>query len=299
MEVNHYGKVYHHAHPMLRGELFDGTFIVQEKVDGSQISWGVTEDGELLVNSRNQKIYLDNVEGMFANGVNALQALKDKFTPGYVYRGEYLSKPKHNHVAYDRVPEHHIIMFDIMTELEAYLPPVAVADEAARVGMEVVPTFFDGFTAPSRASMEEIREFLTSTPVLGGPLMEGVVIKNYTNYGRDGKILKGKLVNEKYLERAKTEGNKVSGHDITDQVAAMFNKENKWLKAVQHLKEEGSIIGAPEDIGKLMKEINCDLREEEEEVIKNALFKWAWPNISRQVVRGFPEWYKAQLEEVA
>ena len=38
-----------------------------------------------------------------------------------------------------------------------------------------------------------------------------------------------------------------------------------------------------------------DIRAECEDEIKEALFKWAWPEIQRQVTKGMPEWYKEQL----
>jgi hypothetical protein len=186
-----------------------------------------------------------------------------------------------------------------MTDVENYLAPAMVAAEAARVGMEVVPTYYDGFTCPESPSEEALRGFLTGTPILGGDLIEGVVINNYTLYALDGKILKGKLVSEKYSEKARKDGNlgKANGASIIDSIVESYNKEARWQKAVQHLTEDGDIIGAPEDIGKIMKEIHLDLRDEETEWIKEALFKWAWPTLSRKVSAGFPEWYKRQLEE--
>jgi hypothetical protein len=30
-------------------------------------------------------------------------------------------------------------------------------------------------------------------------------------------------------------------------------------------------------------------------MIKDSLWKWAWPQLRRAVTRGLPEWYKAEL----
>ena len=52
---------------------------------------------------------------------------------------------------------------------------------------------------------------------------------------------------------------------------------------------------SPKDIGALMKEIHKDLLAEEEDKIKDVLFKWAWPKIARGVAAGVPQWYKEKL----
>src|SRR5579872_5338583 len=45
----------------------------------------------------------------------------------------------------------------------------------------------------------------------------------------------------------------------------------------------------------LMKEVPVDIKRECHEEIMDKLFAFAWPHISRMVVRGLPEWYKDLL----
>ena len=68
-------------------------------------------------------------------------------------------------------------------------------------------------------------------------------------------------------------------------------------KAVQHLREDGSLLGEPKDIGPLIKEVIRDTMEEETDYIKETLFAWAKKDIARRVTSGLPEWYKQQLLE--
>lgn len=82
---------------------------------------------------------------------------------------------------------------------------------------------------------------------------------------------------------------------MIETIIDIYKHENRWKKAIQHLRDEGVLQGAPQDIGPLMKEISQDVLKEEEQAIKEMLWKYAWPQISRGVTRGFPEWYKELL----
>ena len=74
-----------------------------------------------------------------AAAVATAKELTPKLTPGWTYRGEYLSKPKHNSLVYSRIPEKHVILFDINTGHEQYLPYDDVVVVAIHLGLEVVP----------------------------------------------------------------------------------------------------------------------------------------------------------------
>jgi len=44
-----------------------------------------------------------------------------------------------------------------------------------------------------------------------------------------------------------------------------------------------------------MREVPADIEKECVDEIKEALFKWAWPQIRRASTAGLPEWYKERL----
>ena len=72
-------------------------------------------------------------------------------------------------------------------------------------------------------------------------------------------------------------------------------EQARWVKAVQHLRDEGMLEGSPRDIGILMFEVKRDIVSEETEWILDRLQKAFFPKILRGLGHGLPEWYKARL----
>lgn len=288
-----YPKVYNLGHPVI-AELFADPVIVEEKVDGSQFSFGVFA-GELKLKSHRVELVPDADAGMFRLAVETAKVLAPQLRDGWTYRAEYLRKPHHNGLAYDRVPARNLILFDVNTDEEAYLSRADKEAEAARLGLEIVPVLFEGIVS----SADQLAAFLERTSILGGQKIEGVVAKNYRRFAPDGKALMGKHVSEDFREVQKgcwRVANPTRG-DVIDQVIEKLRGPARWNKAIQHMAEDGRLTNSPQDIGPLLKETQADLKTECEAEIKTALFAWAWPQISRRSVAGLPDWYKARLLE--
>ena len=234
-------------------------------------------------------------EKMFRAAVDTVLRLAPMLTPNWTYRGEYLAKPKHNALVYDRIPAQHIILFDINTGHEAYLSWADKAAEAERLGLEVVPILFAG----EISSPDILRALLRTRSTLGGPEIEGVVVKNYSRFTIDKKAMLAKYVSEAYKEAHASEwkrSNPNSG-DILERLATAYKSTARWGKAVQHLREAGQLEGSPKDIGLLFQEVPKDILKECEAEIKDELFAWAWPKIQRGTTAGLAEWYKDRLLE--
>lgn len=293
MRIGSYPKVLNIGHSGLF-HLLDDPVIVQEKVDGSQFSFGVL-DGELVCRSRGRQINTDAPDNLFAEAVETVRLLEGDLTPGWIYRGEVLKKPNHNALTYNRVPKGHVVLFDINPGLESYLPYDDVVKEGERLGLEVVPIFFEGMIK----SVDMCLGFMENESFLGGPKIEGVVIKNYSRFGQDGKAIMGKYVSEAFKEVHKTSWKEKnpSQKDVIRKLIGEYRTEPRWHKAMQHIAERGELLHEPKDIGGLVKEVQADILEECEEEIKQALFDWAWPHIRRGVSSGCAEWYKRQLLE--
>src|SRR3954465_2218887 len=105
-----YTKILTFGHAYVR-DILEGEVVIQEKVDGSQISFGLDLTGELHIRSKGAGLITDAPEKMFQAGVAAIKAIADQLPLGWVFRGEYLAKPKHNTLAYDRVPKNHIVLW--------------------------------------------------------------------------------------------------------------------------------------------------------------------------------------------
>lgn len=280
-------------------DLLKGPVYVEEKVDGSCGGMGTyfDENGQLQLQCRSKgaQLYVDAPQQMFSQFVATAVRLKSELHPGWVYRGEVLAKPKHNVLAYARVPAGNFIIFDINTGLEEYLDYPAKKAEAERLGLECVPLLYEGVIG----SAAEFRRFLDTDSVLGGQKIEGVVIKpvGYKLFGADKKAILAKFVSEAFKEIHGGEWRAANptGKDIIDQIVDRFKTPARWQKAVQHLRERGEIEDSPRDIGKLIKEVPTDTFAECTDEMKAMLWKWASDHIRRGLTSGLPQWYKERL----
>jgi len=289
--INSYPSVYAVGHKVIQG-LFDGEVVVEEKIDGSQFSMGVI-NGELCCRSKGKQIILDAPEKMFAKAIETAISLKDELHPEWVYRCEFLQKPKHNVLLYDRVPKKNLILYDVMVGLEEYAGYLAKEAEAIRLGLDCVPRLYFG----PITELGILNELLETVSILGGTLVEGVVVKNYGLFTQQKKYAIGKYVSEKFKEVASGDWKKrnPSQNDLLQQLIVNYRTEARWAKAVQHLAERGELLDEPKDIGSLMKEVAIDTKKECEEEIKDILFKHYWKKIQRGITGGLADWYKEEL----
>lgn len=284
-----YPKIYALGHKAISELLLDDV-LVEEKIDGSQFSFG-RFDGELKFRSKGAVINAEYPEKMFSEAVEVAKSLNLK--DGWTYRAEYLKSPKHNTLAYSRVPKSHLILFDINTGEEEYLSYDEKHNEADRIGLEIVPILFSG----KLVEASSLLQLLERESVLGGQKIEGFVIKNYKRFGLDKKALMGKYVSEEFKETHGGEWreNNPTNGDIIKRLIVQYRTPARWRKAVQHLQERGLITQSPRDIGELIKECQQDLIDEYTDEIKDALFNHAIKHIQRGVAGGLPDWYKGEL----
>lgn len=298
MALHSYPTIYNLGHRAV-SELLTVPVVIEEKIDGSQFSFGIGADGTLHARSKGAQLYTEAPEPLFRRAVETAQALAPVLHPGWTYRGEYLQKPKHNTLKYSRVPNQHIIIFDINTDDgENYLAPDERLAEAERIGLETVAIVHSGVVT-TEMGYDFLTGLLDRESVLGGTKIEGIVVKpaGYRMFGPDKKALMGKYVSEAFKESHGKEWKSSNpGHsDILQQIADRYTTEARWRKAIQHLTDAGQIDGSPRDIGLLMREVPEDVLKEHADDIKDALMAWAWPSIRRMVGKGLPEWYKQEL----
>ncbi len=268
-------------------DFFDGDYIIEEKIDGSQISFRLY-DSILKMRSHGQQINENNL-GMFAKAWET--ACKLNLTPGWTYRGEFLQKPKHNILTCARVPVGNIILYDIDTGDQNYLPYHEMSLEAERIGLECVPLIATRDSIPMQQDWED---WLQHESILGGTKIEGVVLKNYRHLDRDQKIMMIKYVSPQFREK---HTGQVPTQNIIQDILAEYGGEARWNKVIQHLTENGVLEGSLKDIGPLMKELNEDFERECKEEIKDKLYGYYRKQILRGISDGFPEWYKEKLAQ--
>lgn len=275
----------------------DDQYVVEEKVDGSQFSFGVI-DGVLRMRSKGAQIDIDHPPAIFLPAVQTVQVLHvgKQLRPGFVYRAEAVCKPKHNALTYSRTPNGGLVIFDIEDEQGNTLSYHDKKINAQAMGLEVVPALYLG-PAPS---VEEFGELLQSTSFLGGVQIEGLVFKavepSFMVYGGQAMRYIVKYVREDFKEingknwKAENPGKKEALAAVISQLAT----EARWVKAVRHLEDEGLLEDSPRDIGKLVAEIQRDVLADSTEV-GDLLVKAFAKEIGKGVTAGFAQWYKDQL----
>jgi len=296
MKLSSYPKVYPLGHKAITDLLLDPV-VVEEKIDGSQFSFGVI-GGELIMKSKGTQLYPPIKDNLFKAATEYVESIKDHLHPGWTYRGEVLYQEKHNALLYGRVPRNNIALFDIETGDQDFLGPKEKETESNRLKLDIATIFHTGLVI---TDFNQVKALLDQNSGLSTDVckikVEGIVIKNYTRFGRDGKVLMGKWVNEEFKEVQQKDWKKSNpgGKDVIQNLTAIYRTETRWVKALQHLRESGKLAGDLADIGKVLIEIQRDTMDECSDEIKDYLFKWAWKKIGRGITAGFPEFYKEQL----
>lgn len=275
----------------------DGDVMVQEKVDGSQISFGLVK-GQLRVRSKNQDITRQTDGSMFAPAVRHLHDVASWLIPNAIYRGECLAKRKHNVLTYDRMPDGHVALFEVTPnvpmELTATERDVLIRQEAEALGLSATPLLHHGpVTNELRDELMGLESFL------GGCRLEGIVLKRYDMRTRLGQPVFQKIVAAEFKEQHKqTWGGGPSRGDFLQAMGEEFRTPARFRKSVQRMKEAGLWTGTASDIGWLMKDLSIDFEAEHAEQLGQRM----WTEFRKQVMasanRGFADWYKGELANV-
>lgn len=299
--MNHipsYPSVFALGHKMI-ADLFTGPIVVQEKYDGSQFSFMLGPDGEAVCRSKGKDQVPGAIDNMFLQAYEVVETLRvlGQLQPGWIYRCEYLSEPKHNTLVYGRRPSGCLVLFDIEIALQTFWPADEVAEEAVRIGLEPCATLAES----DLYNMDWLGKLLETESSLGGTQVEGVVIKNYRLFTAEKKIAIGKYVSERFKEIHSADWRKrnPTGKDVVQALVEALRTPARWEKATQHLRDAGALEGSPRDIGNLIREVKADVLKEGEDFIKKELWRHYWPQIERGIVGGLPEWYKTRLAQEA
>jgi len=318
-QIPHYTKVLTLGSSYTENALV-GDVIVQEKIDGSQMRWGINEDEELLFASKGANLvpYFDNgemmnVQKLFVPAVKYLLSQKDVLSNlkrDTYFFGETLMKPKHNVLKYERVPTNNIVLFDVLCQGK-WASRQELETWACILNIDVIPELYVGKVERKRvdlgaggyksSAIDFMKRMIETTPsYLGNEKVEGVVIKNYAQtilLGGNVFPLFTKYVRESFKEKHDAEWKIKRPKDAIVDFVQGFKSEARWQKAIIHLKEKGELEQNPRDIGKLIKTVQQDIIEEEQENIKNYLYKKFIDDIKRVSIKGLPEWYKQKLME--
>lgn len=266
------------------------TVEITEKIDGSAFGFGIV-DGELVLQSKRTTLPANVVSGMFSGATAAVHAVRDKLMPGAFYWGETLEKPRHNKIAYGRVPRHHVALYGVLVD-DRYVAYETVKNEALRLGFDVVPLLFRG-RIESLDRLDKIFDDFQES-YLGGQV-EGIVIRPVGDPCPSAKLVKDEF-KEVMQRKNKVVSQENKLEDAVREFFESFATEARWLKAIQHLEDAGEITSnRPENIGAIIKEIQRDTLEEEEKFIRENLWILHKRMFLRTLTEKFPKWYLERI----
>lgn len=292
--MKHYGKILSVGDSSLKEYgLFDGEVEVEEKVDGSQFRFGV-EQGAPFYGSKSV-IYGDTnpVDKMFNKALETAQPIVEKMLAAeksdWLAICEYLQRPTHNALSYERTPNKYLVLLDVWVEGSGWLPREQKAQVALEWGLEVVPILKKGVITTA----EDVKELLQTESFLGKSKVEGIVIKNHSKkmaWGGKEQTVMGKFVREEFKELNHTKWK--TGVPLEEQFEMVFPKKPRWDKVIQHLNEEGKLTNTPKDFALLMPELMKDFGMECKQPAMEFLWQHYKHALISQMTRGFIDYYK-------
>lgn len=278
-------------------DLFDGEVEITEKVDGSQLCFGKDPDGNFYMRSKGKQIFPEVPDKMFAAGVDYLVSIQDKIPVNHIFYCEYLQKEKHNTLKYNRMPTNHLMLFGVSDYTGTKFLDYHTISYWALEVLHIDPSHL--LYKGNSADMSWLISLLEKESYLGGCLVEGFVCKNYNQPfllgGQPIPLMAGKFVSEKFKEIHQKEWDGTQSKGKWELFKESYRTEARWMKSIQHLRDDGLLLNDPKDIGSLIKAVQKDIEEEEKEVIKDFLWKEFGKDVLRKATAGLPEWYKELL----
>lgn len=296
VEVIEYPKIRDIAYvkPFLEGQ----HVVVQEKLDGSNVA--IRRVGkELVVQSRNTILERNNPKGLFRdlllwvdeNETNLL-GLQDNV----ILYGETL----HNGNKTRYGSKVAFLLFDAYNfEFKYFMDTLFFATQ---FNLRTVPTLYRG------TFKDDLSILIGRSRIDDETEMEGIVIKAYNidtwhfdkETGEQVRHLTpfvgGKIVREAFKERMtqRTAPDKVA--DPIALIAETFATDARYEKMLQKLRDQGVVDPA---LHQVIASATKDIHDEEEEEIKNMLFKAYWKPIASKIAQRVLAFDKAASDRAA
>lgn len=276
-------------------------FHIQEKYDGSQMSFSLTDEG-LIFKSRRSEI--DPSNRQFSKAIEHIRMQESKLPRLWVFRGEAITKKKHNVISYGREPDGNFVLFDVEYHdgvNDAHLlSPFLVAEWAAWLGIEAAAKLPNPDDKQG-LNHDYLNGLLSRESSLGG-MMEGVVVKSLGLMDRNGNPLRAKHVCSKFKEihtgkRKSPRTQNAENQNLIKFIAADICPEARFQKAFQHLHDEGLLALDMTDMGKLLEELHGDLVKEGLDPAKEALWKHFGKQILHAAKSPLKDWWINKLQE--
>jgi hypothetical protein len=279
-------------------------WVLQEKIDGSQLSFYVNDEGKLQFFNKGKEIQRKN--RVFSKSVTMLENIVERFDAGLIYHGESVSTKTHNTAIYDRTPTYYFILYDVQyKESKEYMSHNDSTAEAHRIGLEHVPAVYcnDDETMAPAVKVYEIVSLMETGEVssfLGG-FCEGVVLKLHNFTDNNGKVFatKRKFVTNKFKERHSIKKPKKIGTtklEFLEELGSMFAVEPRFFKSYQHLRDQDLLGGSNEEKLELIcTELDIDFIKENKDLVMNYMWAEFLHIFLAKTKEDYSKWYNKHL----
>lgn len=263
-------------------------FIIQEKYDGSQFSFGKIS-GVPFARSKNLDLDFHNlqrVEKQFKGACEYLQGINwDTVRDNVIFYCETLSSRRHNKLTYERCPANHLVLFGMYKILGKVAMWSFSQEDLAGYAR------FLGIDFAQSLPKAVLSDMHIESSSLGGTI-EGYVIKFPEWIDNLNNPMMIKVVDPKFKEVKHTV---INQSNSIDDLFAQYCTESRWEKALQHLRDDGNTHNDMTDVGRLCREVVADCLEEEKENIKDRLYQLFEKQLKKRLVKGIPDWYTVVL----
>jgi len=217
--------------------LLEGEVIVQEKLDGANLTVAYDQEKGLIIASRNNVI---SVGGSAVSGFNGAieyilshpslsEYLRQESSKGQILRGEWLVKHSLN---YSKEHYSKFYLFDIQCE-GVYFEHDVVKRVADFWNIPAIP--IDAHL--TNPKLEDLLQYVNAPSQYGATHREGIVVKRHDFRNRWGRATWGKLISADFQEKHKLAMGACRHDPIELKFAAEFATSEFVLKTIHQIED--------------------------------------------------------------
>lgn len=268
--------------------------LVQEKLDGSNVAI-VRENGQTQIQSRNQIVTRDDCGnfGRLVAWVDSIEDLLDGLGQNYVLYGEFLNTNKLRYEPFNPFVLFDIFIIDVFGEEGKNYAPISMDIVAYEKLLHYISGVLGTVAAPTlHVGLYEDFGFQNlSSQYDSSVRAEGVVFKAFDvpiwYEDRETGERIDKVLPFLYTKRVQETHKEVKPVKVTNDplsaIAEAFAPPARIEKVIANVRDSGK--NPTENVGLVIAALNRDILKEEEDAIKDELFKAYWKALSKRTAQ--------------
>ena len=268
------------GNPEVEG-LLDGRVTIQTKMDGANLSVAYANDTGIIIASRNNIVYADEVTFFNFNGAvdyilghsGILTLARD-----FILRGEWLTR---HSITYDAEHMKQFWVFDVQGRgTDKYFTPDEYIPLLEKHNIKFIPVLAE-LVNPT---VEQLVPYTEGPDEFGARQKEGIVVKRYTFKNKFGRVRWGKLVSADFREKNKMVFGPCKHDPVEMRFAGEYVTEELVLKTINKIKDDNGGVITVKNMSEVLGRVWYDAFNEE-----------LWDFVIKKKVRGFDFYTARQL----